>query len=105
MIKIPLGYSAANSEVRLGKGGVVYFFADGKEDFLSIVLTIFGEESNFIPFEYSIIFDKHRKGIKNLRKLIKCIFATIGLQISEWSVGLCFKPTTKPPTHPPTHPS
>ncbi|MEK4449420.1 hypothetical protein [Paenibacillus sp. FSL L8-0506] len=75
MIKIPSGYSAAILEVRLGKGGVVYFFAHGEEDFLSIVLTVFGEEPNFIPFEYSIVFDKHSKGIQGLGELIKCISA------------------------------
>jgi len=75
VIKIPSGYSEAISEVRLGKGGVVYFFADGEEDFLSIVSTVFGEEPNFIPFEYSIVFDKHGKGIQGLHELIKCISA------------------------------
>ncbi|GMK39080.1 hypothetical protein PCCS19_21340 [Paenibacillus sp. CCS19] len=74
VIKIPSGYSSSISGVRLGKGGVVYFFADGEEDFLSIGATVFGEEPKFIPFEYSIIFDKHSKGIQGLHELIRGIY-------------------------------
>jgi hypothetical protein len=75
VIKIPSGYAFPISGVSLGKGGVVYFFADGEEDFLSIGSTVFGEEPNFIPFEYSIVLDKYSKGVQGLHELIKLISA------------------------------
>jgi len=73
VIKIPSGYACPISGVRLGRGGIVYFFADGEEDFLSIGSTVFGEEPRFVPFEYSIVLDKHSKGTRGLRELIKRI--------------------------------
>ncbi|WP_079913033.1 hypothetical protein [Paenibacillus sp. 32352] len=75
VIKIPSGYDCPISGVRLGRGGIVYFFADGEEDFLSIGSTVFGEEPRFVPFEYSILVDKHDQGVQGLIELIKRISA------------------------------
>ncbi|RUS44588.1 hypothetical protein [Cohnella sp. AR92] len=75
IIKIPTGYAIPISEVSLGEGGVVFFLANGEEDFISIGATVFGEEPRYIPFEYSIVFDEHNIGITGLCKLTKRISA------------------------------
>lgn len=62
VISIPSGYSIPISNVRVRKG-IVYFNANGGEDFLSIVYTVLGEDPFYIPAKYDIIFDLHNKGV------------------------------------------
>lgn len=70
VIDIPSGHKTDISDVRLGRYGTVYFKANGKEDLLSIVATVFGEHPYYRPFIYHIIKDERNLGIEGLYKCV-----------------------------------
>lgn len=62
------------SDVTVEEDCVVFFYANGQEDFISIRDTVFGEHPFYRPFNYTIIKDNNNIGVEGLHQRVKDLY-------------------------------